>query len=288
VSSGQEQLLRLRFGAATELYVMLYKEKSMSLVRSITLLLLIGFSERIFADQPVPAPDNSMQSMAYIIQGMPSYDRIWIALDIKKAVVVLQKIAASDATLLPRRGSAKSGELFARIVSFENLMTATQMRTTQQQVGTLASILKSHGELLSLYESATTKVRSYDAELIDLMIVAVEEEGTIIEVVDQSLPTMAENDPLKEGALSLMQAMQKGLSTTLVGIVYELADHTKIRTSEIVRLAQAITSYIVRLYRHIPAGTLQEIRIKISAMIESETDESLIDALKGVAASLSQ
>src|SRR5438874_5370604 len=64
--------------------------------------------------------DTSLSLEAYIAAGMPAYDRNWTAADMEKALKVLKNLAKVKGRL-PRYGSERSGQLFDRMASEDNL-----------------------------------------------------------------------------------------------------------------------------------------------------------------------
>ena len=248
--------------------------------------LVVGLSTSAFGEDPSVAPDNSVSSMDFISQGMPAYDRVWTTSDLKEAVDTLKATAAKDPTLLPRRGSLKSGQLFDRIISQENLASINVAPGLLQKLGFAGSFLQSYGNLFIIYGTASSKEHTYDAEIVDIATMVLEAMSDALEIVDQNYPTMADTDPQKEKLSAYKQRIQKGLATTMGGLLFVLADHSDMRTSELTRLAYAIRPYVLRQYYNIQTGTLQEMKTKIQGLIATETDSSYTEALKQLETSL--
>lgn len=74
------------------------------------------------ATQPTTAPladvDQSLMLIEYAAKGVPAPERPWTVADYRKAIAALRKL---DASQLPRKDSPKSGALFRRMASPENL-----------------------------------------------------------------------------------------------------------------------------------------------------------------------
>lgn len=68
-----------------------------------------------------PPADRSLSSQQLTRLGLPPTDRDWGQAEYEQAARVLQDVAAVDPHGLPRHGSARSGDVFARIASAENL-----------------------------------------------------------------------------------------------------------------------------------------------------------------------
>ena len=136
--------------------------------------LVLGFCRTAIGEEPSVAPDNSSSSMDLIGQGMPSFDRSWTSADYSVVEGILADIAKNDATMLPRRDSAKSGSVFERIVSVENLNLTQSETNRTARASALAAYLKSIAAILQIYSSATNAHHSYDAELVDLYVLFLE------------------------------------------------------------------------------------------------------------------
>ena len=68
-----------------------------------------------------PDDDRSFSSEQLVRLGFPPTEHDWGVAEYQRAAAVLQDVAAVDPRGLPRHGSARSGDVFARIVSTENL-----------------------------------------------------------------------------------------------------------------------------------------------------------------------
>ena len=68
-----------------------------------------------------PPHDRSLTAEQLGRLGLPATDRDWGSPEYERAAAVLRDVAAVDPHGLPRHGSARSGDVFARMVSAENL-----------------------------------------------------------------------------------------------------------------------------------------------------------------------
>src|SRR4051812_13257608 len=70
---------------------------------------------------PPDPPDHSLPAEEYIKLGVPTHDRPWLGSDMTRAAEALSDIAKDDARKLPRHQSERSGTVFARMISVQNL-----------------------------------------------------------------------------------------------------------------------------------------------------------------------
>src|SRR5580704_15216011 len=75
------------------------------------------------ADAPT---DQSLTTEQYVELGLPAPDRPWTGEEMTQAAEVLSRIAAGGAERLPRYRSERSGEVFARLTSADNLEVVTR------------------------------------------------------------------------------------------------------------------------------------------------------------------
>jgi hypothetical protein len=73
------------------------------------------------AAPPKIVPDASLPADEYVAQGFPSHDRPWSGREMAVAAEKLKALSTRKPQHLPRRGSANSGAVFARLVAIDNL-----------------------------------------------------------------------------------------------------------------------------------------------------------------------
>ncbi len=232
------------------------------------------------------APDHSLKAATYIQKGLPAHDRPWSGQDYQQAAAVLQVIALADATQLPRYGSPISGDVFARIVSLDNLKLSRD-RTVSQALRLQAAslILMNMSQVTMIYASATTTEKVFDSESVELLRFTLEtchDIGQLTEAVLASAPTNNENR--KKG----LDQVGEGLAQVVNGSLITLTEKKAYRTSELIRLAQTIETTLPTMMALLPAGTQQEIPVRMKRLIEQESDAELKEQLARVAAALNK
>lgn len=89
-------------------------------------LLVVAWVFTACATAPEPAAlwppdDRSLSAERLVRLGFPAIERDWAVDEYQRAAAVLRDVAAVDPLGLPRHGSSRSGDVFARMVSAENL-----------------------------------------------------------------------------------------------------------------------------------------------------------------------
>jgi hypothetical protein len=230
------------------------------------------------------APDNSLTAPAYIQKGLPAYDRTWSAEDYNQAATVLKTIAATDVTQLPRYGSPKSGSVFARIVSLDNLLLSRgNLLDPQRRLEGASSIMVTISEITMMYLSATSTERVFDSELIELLRFALENGRDIVHLVLEITAAVKASDPLYETLMKGRQETGKGVAQMVNGSLETLTEKKAYRTSELVRLAGTIEKTLPKLFLILPPGAQQELPIRLKRMIEQESESELKEQLTRIA-----
>jgi hypothetical protein len=251
----------------------------MSLKKMVLSLLLVALGEIVFAVDPVVAPDNSLDSLEYVTRGLPGYDHVWSAADYEEAVAGLKAISAANPTWLPRSGSAKSGKLFSRIVSIDNLISVSHISDLSLQVTAYMSILISDGKFIAIYGTNTSSEHAYDREFIEICLHFVDVFGNIFSIVDEKVMPLAKDDRTRLQVENWIPDLRNVASQYLTGIIDILADHKDIRTTELLMLAHGLRPHIRQLYEKVPDKTQIEIRTKLKQVSAVEADAYLNRAL---------
>jgi hypothetical protein len=86
-----------------------------------SLFLILILSTFLFSCNKLKETDQSLMPEEYQKLGMPDYMRIWSMEDYSNAFFALNTLKYENPKALPAKESKKSGELFARMISMENL-----------------------------------------------------------------------------------------------------------------------------------------------------------------------
>jgi hypothetical protein len=161
-----------------------------------------GSSGVLTADQ-----DESLAPDEYVARGLPPVDRPWSAGDILSALLVLQELANEGDQYLPRYQSERSGAVFARLTSPQNLdwyrdSTAPlqlRLERTGQHVQAVVQFTDLYRRLAKLDASRRPEVVEWMGalfrafalylEILDEAILEAFEEGEVDSVRRQALET---------------------------------------------------------------------------------------------------
>ena len=158
-----------------------------------------------------PAEDPTLETSQYVLYGVPSPTRVWSSGDYALAAEAISKLYEEDPKLLPRLDSAKSGEVFDRLVASENLAVLrdeTVPMATRGKAG--AGFGKGLGAITRLYLQALA-----DGEPLKREVLALQAQLLRYTVATRALAgTMAEgiapDDPARATRLAGFEKVKAG------------------------------------------------------------------------------
>jgi hypothetical protein len=190
---------------------------------------------------PEPRRDESLTTSQWIDRGMPSPARRWTGDEYRSALRVLDQELASTAPLLPKLGSSRSGDVFAKIIAIRPEITDAASRTENYAV--LEALL--YGEVSRLlyfeqrYIAAHWKSGAYDIELAEfgaaeLKLSALRIEGA--RRLYESGPT-----PLPHRRLSDLNELRDRLGGAVMASIPSLLDQRAFGSSARRRVARSLS-----------------------------------------------
>lgn len=114
-----------------------------------------------------PEADTSLELAVYHAAGVPELDRPWSARDYERCFAVFADLARSGRGDLPRRGSPRSGPLFARLVARDNFATAADAAPAER-ARRLQGYLDVYPGLLQAYSPANDGI-DFSVEQVELI-----------------------------------------------------------------------------------------------------------------------
>ncbi|MCC7423853.1 MAG: hypothetical protein IT428_26610 [Planctomycetaceae bacterium] len=234
---------------------------------------------------PVPPPDTSLSIDEYLKAGMPAPDREWHSVDMETADRILTSLTTTDYAALPRFQSSRSGAMFDRITSRDNLVLfKTDALPNELRVPTFLAYYKSHNEIYKRYLSGYIQKKVTVNELIELSGSTLRGSALLAELVNQFSPPLDKNDPnFATRSQGLTQA-KRGLAITVGGALTMVSDTQNSPPSDRKRLLAALdetfpvilpelleasqTEIVTRLRTMSQSPDLQELQPELGALAE--------------------
>lgn len=173
---------------------------------------------------PAEAPDLSLTEVKYIELGMPSAGHAWSGSEVSRAAKVLSEVAKRDASQLPRFGSTKSGKVFARITSDENLQSlGDKSLPVTVRLGYALQHLYSTTAISKLYAAAAAEKKTGSDEATEILGQTLRIADALKDLSDEIAPKVEKKDgmaaiaakSLKEAKSALGPIVQTAITQTL-------------------------------------------------------------------------
>lgn len=198
---------------------------------------LDGVSEANSSTDSTPPIDESLAADEYLRLGLPAYDRAWSHNDMAQAEFILAAVAQKNVAQLPRYRSKRSGEVFLRLISKQNLESykdaalppAIRLRQALSHFGASNQVAK-------IYLTSFPKKDGRDIELAELLGSHLEMTVVILHLLDECPPTIAKNDPQYEKRIQEYDQIRLGFEGVIFGYLRIITETKQYRLAERMRL----------------------------------------------------
>jgi hypothetical protein len=152
-----------------------------------------------------PEADTSLALSVYRAAGVPEIDHAWSARDYGRCLAVFADLLCSGRSDLPRRGSQRSGALFARLVAADNFRSADEA-APPERARRLQGYLETFPGLLQVYSPANDGI-DFSVEQTELIV-------SLLELLKSALDgtrALAVGDAASADVYSRQQQMTLGV-----------------------------------------------------------------------------
>ncbi len=229
---------------------------------------------------PKPPADDSLTSEEYLRLGLPAQDREWSGDDMVKAERTLASLVQTGYRQLPRYKSERSGEMFARLTSPQNLdLFKNRTLPIEARFPQALNYFGAGNQVLKLYLAGFLKKEVGDSELVELMGSQFRSTVVILELVDEFLPTIKKDDPKYQARMEGLDQMKRGLAGVVAGSLQTLTERESYRESELVKLVGYMRDTFPLIVPRLPPGARTETLLRLEKMQE---DPALKDLQPGL------
>jgi hypothetical protein len=227
-----------------------------TLWRVLTLLLLASPVRAQTVQPPVPtlsiAPDHSLSTAEYVALGVASPTRTWSEVELRNSLQVLQKIADSDALKLPRFESAKSGAVFARLVTPVPLpRDVTSLEHFHRYIADLSGFAPPAGVLMLLYEKHAQGNLCFDAELVEVTRAALEINTRLLQAINRARAAL-DGKPAPDWLRREHTQVVWGAELTIRGALFIFSARQAFRPTWRERLGKDLEKWLPQLMAQMP------------------------------------
>jgi hypothetical protein len=261
----------------------------MNPLRTSSVLAAIFFAVTIASVAQPAANDQSLTIERYMELGIPSPDRIWGAEEYAQTAFVLSSLPKDE---LPRFNSARSGALFARMVSTENLLPAggvPQLVDSGQEVMSanmdrLVAYTQSVPPVLMLYIEDTPGVQRYSAEITRVSLYALQISRVCCELVDAILKPIPKKEQTGSAFASGRKQMSDGLNQMFNGLVSMVASEEAFNAADLTYLADGLRRESPPVFKYLNATQKKKVRGDIEKVAASHSNRAVRASLKSLLA----
>lgn len=237
------------------------------------------------ADPRAPG-DESLTSEEYLRLGLPAQDRDWSGDDMVKAERILASLSEKGYRQLPRYRSERSGEMFARLTSAQNLdLFQNRSLPLDARFPQALNYFQASNQVFKLYLVGFLKKDVRDSELVELMGSQFRSTAAILELVDEFWPTIKPDDPKYQVRMQGLDQMKRGLASVVAGGLQTLTERENYRGGELVRLVGYMQETFPLILPRLPPGARTESLLRLEKMQE---DPALRDLQPGLRELLSK
>jgi hypothetical protein len=231
-----------------------------------------------------PPQDSSLDVAAYVAAGVPSPDRDWAGSDMERAAEALTAIVAADPDALPQHGSARSGQLFDRIVSAGDLgIVQNEQLSVHQRLGQAITLQEAQRRILMLYLRALEQRQTSGRNLIELVGASLRTSAVIFTLAEAFMATFSPDDPSYAARQSGMDQMRSGFATSLSGALDTLTEAENFSLVDRQRLAEILESVMPDLIGSLTPASRQELVVRLQAMSGEPSLQDLQPRLSSLA-----
>lgn len=210
--------------------------------------------------------DLSFTEKEYESRGMPDIRKNWSESELIKAHVTLGNIRTKNFFTLPVKGSPKSGNVFKKIVSRENLSflddPAKSLRDKAYEIQTIANF---QNEISSMYTDNLRIEQYYSTELIDIYISEIYIRGKMLELAEK---IMNSKDPGDIAMSSARQAIVGGYVNLLSTLIREQKKTRSFTSADLKKLSRETAKSIHDNIKYLDSESKQ----KLSGEIRGNSD----------------
>ena len=224
--------------------------------------------------------DRSLSLDEYLQSGVPASDRPWSGADMARAADRLTAAGQADRARLPRYGSKRSGELFARLTASRNLdLYRNRTLPLMARLPDGLKYLESFNRLVKAYLSAFQDGAVGGDEIIELLGATMRVTTVLMGCVDEFVPTIPKDAPNYATRMAGLNQMKEGMASIVMGTLQTLSEKDEYRVDERLRLLGYMRESIPAILPRLLPGTRKEIAVRVKGMAKDADLKELQPAL---------
>ena len=238
-------------------------------------------------NQRDPLPDNSLTTTHYIQLGLTAPDRPWMGGEFADIAMIIGKLAEHDATQLPRFQSSTSGQIFARLVSKQNLdFYRNASMPLQQRIQDIIAHTQGLNTVLWRYVTISTQRSGLEGEIVELAGAMMHVSVIMQELTDELLPQLDPTDPTYPTRMQGLERLKNGFAITFAGALQMLEETDRYEIKDLQRLLGHLQATLPEITPHLNEGSQLENLVRIEELIKKSEVKELKPGLETLYAQL--
>lgn len=211
--------------------------------------------------------DNSFLISKYFEMGVPSPERVWSGHDLRQASDIFAKILSENPYSLPRYQSKKSGKLFERLISDENLSPLKDVTISLEIRGpATAEYLDGFNGLLNIYAKAYLSYHVDNIDYIELNGFLLKITAILVRNNLEFINSLEQSDPRYDRAVSGMNNLKEGLAKICFGAINKLEQKDVFGSSSLIVLINHMSQSLPEIVASLSPNNKKEVILKLKSM----------------------
>lgn len=149
-------------------------------------------------------------------------------------------------------------------------------------------LMQSSNQILVLYATAFADQKVADSELIEMIGSTLRLSATIVQLINEFLPTLDEKDPTYPTRMESLGNVRKNLATVVIANLKVLTESDLYRTSELKRLLGHMQDTYPVILPALPEASRAEALQRLRSLIEDPEMQHLQPELKSLLTAVEQ
>jgi hypothetical protein len=231
---------------------------------SLNALIVLTSTLTLAMQAPEPT-DPSLTVAEYQQKGVPAPERFWTSRDYEAVFQALKKIKSEQPGALPRKASKRSGPVFRRLVSLQNIEHLQQENLPLNvRLGESLGILSQYNQIYFLYVDLRPNGKQpYGAETLELALYYGHLFELVLTTAEKFIATLPEQQKAEPARRNGWNQMKSGLGTGVSGMLTMLNERDQYDGRDLDDFATRLPAVVPPIWKWIDESVRREILTKI-------------------------
>ena len=215
--------------------------------------------------------DYSLSQEEYQKLGIPDHNRVWTFEDYSKTFGALSKLKFNKPFALPAKDSKRSGELFNRMISFENMsFLQDESIPLNEKANWIKGFFEVHGKLIDIYTNIRMGKQYYNRELIDINIFGLSLAEKMLDLANQINESENVADvKMQSGYRSIQMIYMAGLEDVLENQKYT----SQYLNEDLEILTDSLTNSVMRNKDWMDSAAANDLKQALLVVMDSTSSD---------------